>query len=43
LKPLRFLELIPRRLLPYIVPTMEMRRRSILREKDLTDLATADL
>jgi hypothetical protein len=31
------------RLLPYIIPTMEMWKRSILREKDLTDLATVDL
>lgn len=31
------------RLLPYIIPTIEMWKRSILREKDLTDLATVDL
>jgi hypothetical protein len=31
------------RLIPYIIPTMEMWKRSILREKDLTDLATVDL
>jgi hypothetical protein len=31
------------RLLPYIIPTLEMWKRSILREKDLTDLATVDL
>jgi hypothetical protein len=31
------------RLLPYIIPTIEMWKRSILREKDLADLATVDL
>jgi hypothetical protein len=31
------------RLLPYIIPTLEMWKRSILREKDLTDLATVDI
>ena len=31
------------RLLPYIIPTIEKWKRSILREKDLTDLATTDL
>ena len=31
------------RLLPYIIPTMNMWKRSILREKDLTDLAKVDI
>jgi hypothetical protein len=31
------------RLLPYIVPTVNLWKRSILREKDLTDLAKVDL
>jgi len=31
------------RLLPYIVPTVNSWKRSILREKDLTDLAKVDL
>ena len=31
------------RLLPFIIPSMNMWKRSILREKDLTDLAKVDL
>jgi hypothetical protein len=31
------------RLLPYIIPNMNLWKRSILREKDLTDLAKVDL
>jgi hypothetical protein len=31
------------RLLPYVIPTINVWRRSILREKDLTDLASVDL
>jgi hypothetical protein len=31
------------RLLPYIVPSIEKWKRSILREKDLTDFVSADL
>jgi hypothetical protein len=31
------------RLLPYIVPTVNLWKRSMLREKDLTDLAKVDL
>ena len=31
------------RLLPYIVPSLRHWKRSILREKDLTDLASVDL
>jgi hypothetical protein len=31
------------RLLPYIVPTLDMWRRSMLREKDLTDLLNQEL
>ena len=31
------------RLLPYIIPTVNLWKRSMLREKDLTDLAKVDL
>jgi hypothetical protein len=31
------------RLLPYILPGIEMWKRRVLREKDLTDLGTVDL
>jgi hypothetical protein len=31
------------RLLPYIVPSIEKWKRSILREKDLTDFVSADI
>ena len=31
------------RLLPYVIPTLEKWKISILREKDLTDLATMDI
>jgi hypothetical protein len=31
------------RLLPYIIPTLNLWKRSMLREKDLTDLAKVDL
>jgi hypothetical protein len=31
------------RLLPYIIPTMESWKRSLLREKDLTDLVSMDI
>ena len=31
------------RLLPYVIPTIHVWKRSILREKDLTDLASVDL
>ena len=31
------------RLLPYIVPSIQLWKRSLLREKDLTDLASVDL
>jgi len=31
------------RLLPYILPTINLWKRSVLREKDLTDLAKVDL
>jgi hypothetical protein len=31
------------RLLPYIIPNMNRWKRSVLREKDLTDLAKVDL
>lgn len=31
------------RLLPYIVPSIETWKRSLLREKDLTDIAAADI
>jgi hypothetical protein len=31
------------RLLPYIIPTVNLWKRSILREKDLTDLAKVDI
>jgi len=31
------------RLLPYILPSIEKWKRSILREKDLTDFVSADI
>jgi hypothetical protein len=31
------------RLLPYVMPSIQVWKRSILREKDLTDLASVDL
>jgi hypothetical protein len=31
------------RLLPYIIPSIEKWKRSILREKDLTDLVSTDI
>jgi hypothetical protein len=31
------------RLLPYILPSIRVWKRSMLREKDLTDLASVDL
>jgi hypothetical protein len=31
------------RLLPYVIPSIRVWKRSILREKDLTDLASVDL
>jgi hypothetical protein len=31
------------RLLPYVIPSIQLWKRSILREKDLTDLASVDL
>ena len=31
------------RLLPYVIPTLETWKRGILREKDITDLASRDL
>lgn len=31
------------RLLPYIIPSLENWRRSVLREKDLTDFASIDI
>ncbi|HQN18921.1 MAG TPA: hypothetical protein PKV86_07275 [Syntrophobacteraceae bacterium] len=31
------------RLLPYVIPSIHVWKRSILREKDLTDLASVDL
>jgi hypothetical protein len=31
------------RLLPYIVPAIRLWKRSVLREKDLTDLASVDI
>lgn len=31
------------RLLPFIVPSIEKWKRSLLREKDLTDIAAADI
>jgi len=31
------------RLLPYIIPSIEKWKRSLLREKDLTDFVAADI
>jgi hypothetical protein len=31
------------RLFPYIIPTIEKWKRSLLREKDLTDFASTDI
>ena len=31
------------RLLPYVIPSIQMWKRNLLREKDLTDLASVDL
>jgi hypothetical protein len=31
------------RLLPYIIPSLETWKRSILREKDMTDFASIDI
>jgi hypothetical protein len=31
------------RLLPYVVPSIQRWKRSVLRERDLTDLASHDL